>query len=75
MNKTLAVFFILSLGLNAFFVYKTHYGHPDYDFYSTGLRDAYYVRERTQDSYIIDHKGHRFATVHAPTFQRWSGKA
>ena len=60
MNRALGAALVLSLGLNAFYVYKNAYGHPDEDFYSPGLQSAYWIRAQNDGSYTIDHDGHRF---------------
>ena len=60
MSRTLRAVLVISLGMNSFLLYSNFYRHPDFDLYSTGLKDAYYVRAHSQDSYIIEHEGHRF---------------
>ncbi|MGB7547595.1 MAG: hypothetical protein WBM14_07595 [Terracidiphilus sp.] len=61
MKRILGAVFVFSLGLNAYFVYSNYCSHPNFDFYPTSLKDAYYIRgSNGGSSYLIEHEGQRF---------------
>lgn len=50
---------LLSLGLNAFFIWNDHYDVPDINFFSHGVRNAYFVRRHEGGKiFVIEHSGH-----------------
>ncbi len=55
------VILLLSLGLNASYIWDNQYHVPDINFFSHGLRDAYFVKKHVAgEVFIIEHSGHRY---------------
>jgi hypothetical protein len=57
-NRIVLTFFVLSLGLNAFFLYPRT--KPDVAFYATGMKNAYHIKSLNRGLYTIEHDGHLF---------------
>ena len=62
---------VLSLALNAFFIYDRS-GRPDVDFYGTGIKNAYFIKQHEKgdiydgngDYFVIEHRDSDDNTVH-----------
>jgi hypothetical protein len=60
-NRIFQTILLISLALNAFFIWSDHYDVPNVNFFSHGLKDAYFIRKHTEgETFVIEHKGHRY---------------
>ena len=65
---------LLSLGLNAFFMWTYDYDVPDVDFFPHGLRDAYFIKRHVgEEIFVIEHAGHRYTVKCRPTLSWLDG--
>lgn len=56
-----AAILLLSLSLNAFFIWNDHYDAPDVNFFPHGLRDAYFIKRHVRGKiFVIEHSGHSY---------------
>lgn len=65
------VILLLSLSLNVLFIWNDHYDVPDFNFYSHGLRDAYFIKSHAGGRrFVIEHSGHHY-TVECQNTLTW----